>query len=448
MRSSILILLCFLLLIVVHRAHTQDSTIVIDEKTKKGLSFGVLPVVGYNSDIGFQYGGIVNLFQYGDGSYYPEYKYSIYTEISRTTKGSGINQVFFDSKHLLPHQIRITADFSYLTELALNFYGFNGYDAVYMPEWEDDKNSAYKSRMFYRHQRKFLRIALDLQGKLSSKNLLWLGGIGYLNTKVETVDINKLNNGKKEEDILPDTNLLYDEYVDWGLINENEKNGGKIPYFKAGLVYDSRDNESNPGKGIWSEVLLFIAPKIAGNNTQSYTKLAITHRQYFTLLKDKLSFVYRLGYQGTLFGQAPFYMQSYMINSFSKTTTTDGLGGAVTLRGILRNRIVGDGISYGNFEFRWKFYKTVLWKQDLYLAFNTFADAGLVVKKIKIPEGVDEDSLPQNYFSPDTESLHTSLGAGFRVAINYNFIVAIDYGIALDDRDGKDGIYVGIGYLF
>jgi hypothetical protein len=443
MRNRLTIILVLSSLIFTSQA--QDSTLV---RTKKGLSFGVLPVIGYNTDVGFQYGGIVNLFQYGDGSYYPDYKYSIYTEISRTTKGSGINQIFFDSKYLLPHQIRITADFSYLTELALNFYGFNGYDAVYNQEWEDDQDPFYKSRMFYRHQRKFTRFTLDLQGKLASNDLLWLGGIGYLNTKIESVDIEKLNKGKDAEDILPDTTLLYVEYVDWGLIRDNEKNGGKIPYVKTGLVFDTRDNEANPVKGMWSEVLLFIVPKILGNNTHSYMKLAITHRQYFSVVKDKLSFVYRLGYQGTLIGKAPFYMQPYMISSFSKVTTTDGLGGAKTLRGILRNRIVGDGIAFGNLEFRWKFYKTVLWKQEIYLALNAFTDAGMVVNKMEIPESVNKDLFPDDYFSANTESLHIAAGLGFRVAINHNFIVAIDYGKTLDQRDGKDGIYVGIGYLF
>ena len=33
----------------------------------------------------------------------------------------GINQLFFDSKYLLPYNLRITADLSYLTEHGLEF---------------------------------------------------------------------------------------------------------------------------------------------------------------------------------------------------------------------------------------------------------------------------------------------------------------------------------------
>ncbi|HRX97946.1 MAG TPA: hypothetical protein P5514_13440, partial [Bacteroidales bacterium] len=146
-----------------------------EEKEVKGFNFVPLPVIGYNVDIGFQYGLIVNFFNYGDGSLYPDYKYSLYTEFSRTTKGSGVNQLFFDSKYLIPGNIRITADLSYLTELTLNFYGFNGYDAVYHPEFIDEGSEEYQSRVFYNQERKFLRFTSDLQGNIGIKNMKWLG---------------------------------------------------------------------------------------------------------------------------------------------------------------------------------------------------------------------------------------------------------------------------------
>ena len=43
------------------------------ELIKKGWNFGPLPVVGYNSDLGFQYGACVDIFNYGDGSRYPKF---------------------------------------------------------------------------------------------------------------------------------------------------------------------------------------------------------------------------------------------------------------------------------------------------------------------------------------------------------------------------------------
>lgn len=331
----------------------QDTTKKSDEKVKTGLNLGALPAVAFDSDIGFQYGLLANLFQYGDGSVYPDYRWSLYGEWSRTTKGSGINQLFFDSKYLLPSNIRVTADLSFLTEQALDFYGFNGYESVYNSAFTDkDDTENYISRVFYRHERKLARFTIDFQRRIGDLPLRWIAGYGYFNTQIAPVDIEKLNKGRDEEDLLPDVDGLYDKYVAWGLISPEEADGGALNFLKAGLVYDTRDNEPNPNRGIWTELVMMTAPTFLGNSEAAYTKLAFTHRQYLPVVPQKLTFAYRLGWQGTIDGEAPFYMQPYMINTFTKSTKNDGLGGARSLRGILRNRVVGDAFGYGNFELR------------------------------------------------------------------------------------------------
>ncbi len=415
---------------------------------KTGWTFGALPALSYNTDLGFQYGGLVDFYYYGDGSSYPKYLHKIYAEISRYTKGSGINRLFYDSEFLIPG-IRVTADLSYFTEKALDFYGFNGYNAVYNSLWEDDSDDDYRSRMFYRHERNMFRFTLDFQGRLSGRELRWIAGAGLMRNTIGPVDIDALNEGQDEEDRLPGLDEvpgLYDRYVDWGVISREEKDGGSTHHFKLGVVYDTRDNESNPMSGIWSEAVVFAAPGFMGNGDFAYSRLSLTHRQYFTIIENDLSFAYRLNYQGTLGGNVPFYMLPYMINSFSLSSNTDGLGGSRTVRGMLRNRVVGDGIAFGNFELRWKFYRTVLFNQNIYLAFNGFMDAGQVVgeREIDVPAG----SEFFQYYNSGEESLHLTLGGGFRIAMNENFIVAVDYGKPLDSRDGGGGLYIGLNYLF
>lgn len=442
------ILLIFMLLSMVSLLQAQEEEKSAAKRIKTGWTFGALPAISYDTDLGFQYGALVNFYYYGDGKTYPKYLHSLYAEVSRYTKGSGINRFFYDSEHLIPG-IRITSDLSYLTEKALDFYGFNGYDAVFNEDWSNDESDDYITRMFYRHERKMFRFMTDFQGKFSYKPLRWVAGFGVLHNKVAPVDLERLNKGKDEEDKLPDVPGLYDKYVSWGIIKEDEKEGGWSNYLKLGLVFDTRDFEPNPMKGIWSEVVLFAAPGFLGNGDYGFAKISATHRQYFTLVKDRLSFVYRLNYQGTIGGDVPFYMQPYMINSFSNSSNTDGLGGSKTLRGVMRNRVVGDGFAFGNAEFRWKFFKTVLWKQNIYLGLNAFADAGMVLQKIdldlsKVPDNVGL----QNYFLTDEESLHTTYGAGLSIVMNENFIVAVDYGRPFDKRDGGGGIYIGLNYLF
>lgn len=428
----------------------QDSLQVGNkEKIKTGIVPAGVPVVAYDQDMGFQYGLIGNLQFFGDGSTYPEYRHQIMVEVSRFTKGSGVNQFFYDSKYLIPGNIRITADVSYLTEKALDFYGFNGYVSAYIPAFTDDQDQEnYVSRVFYKHERKLFRFVTDLQGEIVNNKFRWLAGLSLFNIQTATVDIDKLNRGKKK-DPLPDTALLYDKYVDWGIIPEKEEDGGHINFVKLGFIYDTRDNESNPAKGLWEEIIVMTAPRFFFNREFAFTKLVLTHRHYVNLISKKLTFAYRFTYQGTIGGKAPFFIQPYLISSYSTATKSDGLGGAKTLRGILRNRVVGDGFLLGNAEIRWKFFKTVLWNQNIYLALHGFADAGTIIQPIdidksEIPPGIDR-SL---FFDRKNDHMHLSYGAGFRIGWNENFIIAVDYGIAEDKRDGSGGLYIGINNLF
>jgi hypothetical protein len=442
--------LLFLLPSGIYAENPADSVKVDKKKdlVKKGWNFAGLPAVSFDSDMGFQYGALANIYYYGDGSTYPEYFHSLYFEVSRYTKGTGINQFFYDSKKLIP-KIRVTADVTYLTEKALNFYGFNGYQSVYNHPWENNKEDSltYKTRMFYRYQRDLLRIGADFQGKFFHKNLLWLAGFTYLRIHTGQVNVDRLNRDVKSSNKVPDVPGLYEDYVKWGILGKDSA-GGTNNFIKLGLIFDTRDNEPNPMHGIWDEAVVALAPAIIGDGHYSFIKLTVIHRQYFTLVKDLLSFVYRIGYQGTIAGTAPFYIQSYMINSFSQTTTIDGLGGSRTLRGILRNRVVGDGEEYANAEFRWKFVRFRWIKQNFYLALNAFADAGMVVQPIAINKSEIPADIDQSLYFSNKESPHLALGGGFRIVMNQNFIICADYGQAIDVRDGTNGLYVSLGYLF
>ncbi|MEA3443194.1 MAG: BamA/TamA family outer membrane protein [Bacteroidota bacterium] len=419
-----------------------------EEKIKTGLNVGGLPVVAFDSDFGFQYGALANLYFYGDGSQYPEYRHSLYFEVSRFTKGSGINRFFYDSKYLIP-KVRLTLDLSYLTEQALPFFGFNGYGAIYNPEWTDDTNTdgQYRSRLFYSHERKRFRLTMDFQGKLKYDNLHWNAGLALFNDKIGSIDIDKFNEGKDEEDKLPDIDGLYEKYIDWEIIPSAEAKGGSSNYLKFGLVYDTRDNEPNPMKGIWTEAIIVTAPSFMGNDFQ-HTKLKFSHRQYFTIIKKNLSFAYRLAYQGTIAGHAPFYIQPTIATPYLRSANSEGLGGGKTLRGVIRNRVVGDAIAFGNIELRWKFYRFNFLKQNFYLGLNLFYDVGQVLKEIDVNTANVDASVFDDYFSTDKDKLHSSYGLGIRIAMNQNFIIAVDYGRALNKQDGESGMYIGLNYLF
>ncbi len=419
---------------------SQDIDSVLT-KTKKGWSFGGIPIIGYDADIGFQYGVLGNIYHYGDGTIYPNYKHSIYLEFSHTTGGSGINMINYDSGVLFDG-IRISGDFSYLTEQTLDFFGFNGYEAGYNPDFTDENSPDYITRVYYKHDRRLFRLTGNFQYNFDDTKLWLVSGFGTYYSEISTVDIDRLNKHKDEDEKLPDVNTLYDNYVDWGIIPEDEKDGGMTTLLKLGLIYDSRDNEASPWRGIWSEIFMLYAPSFMGTN-RSYAQLNITHCQYFTLIKKRMSFAYRLGYQMKIGGSMPFYMLPFVY--YANRPTRDGLGGGRTLRGIIRNRVVGEGFAYGNFEVRWRFYNTTIFKQQLYLALSPFADMGIVTQKYKFPT----ENIPDDVnIVADKEKLHMSFGASFNAALNQNFILCFNYGFAADKRDGTSGLYITVGYLF
>lgn len=432
-----------------------------EKKVKTGWKFGgALPTITFDSDLGFQYGALVEFFNYGDGSKYPDFLDHTYTEVSHFTKGSGIYRFMYESNHLIPG-VHMTTDLSYLPDQASHFYGFNGYESVFNKDWMDDEllSPPYKTRMFYRFERNQFRWKTDMQGKLAGDHFKWSAGLAFQKFENSSVDIDRLNKGKKVKlPSIDDMPGLYEKYQQLGLITAEEAKGGWVNSIKAGLMWDSRDNRPNPMKGLWTEIGVEVVPKFMGNDW-TFSKFYFIHRQYFTLIEKDLALVYRVGYQSTMSGDVPFFYQSQVITSMLTGATSEGLGGSSTLRGVLRNRVIGDAFVMGNIELRWKPVYFRFLKQDCYLGLNAFYDFGRITKKIKMPSNLEttfddtfnSDGQTENfsdYFNPGGEKLHQSAGVSLMLAMNQNFVIAVDTGKALNKQDGNIGFSIGLNYLF
>ncbi len=407
------------------------------EPVATGWNVGALPAVAYTTDVGFRYGALANLFYYGDGEVYPNYLHSLYFEWSRTTKGNGLNNFFYDSNYLIP-DTRTTFDLMYLTEQALDFYGFNGYEAFYDRDMEDgdqDLGPENASRYYYRHDRRLLRITTDFQRRFYHDDWKWLGGTGFFGVKTGPVDRENLN----DEEFGEDQTGIYEKYVDSGVIPDDMQDGGNTFFLKAGIIHDTRDQLSNPMKGVWTEAFVMAAPSFLGNGDYAYLQGVFIHRHYITLYPERLSLANRLGYQGRIAGSMPFYMLPFIFSSYK---TNDGFGGSKTVRGIRRNRVQGDGIAYANFELRYKAVRFHLLKQNFYISTSGFADAAMVAQKYDI------DYNNVGFISAKSDRPHWGVGVGVHAVMNENFVVAVNYGFALDEQDGDSGLYIGLNFLY
>jgi outer membrane protein assembly factor BamA len=452
-----------IILMIAFSAYGQEEQKEAKEKKEKvGWRLGgILPATTYDSNLGFQYGAVAEFYNYGRPSVYPNYLDHTYTEISRFTKGSATYRFMFESNHLIPG-VHMTSDLSYLPDQASHFYGYNGYESVFNIDWMDDDAADYRTSMFYRFKRNQFRFKNDFQGKLAGENFKWSAGFAFQNFKNSSVDIDRLNKGKKVKlPYVTDEPGLFEYYQALGLMSANEADGGWVNTVKAGIEWDNRDFRPNPMKGIWTELGFEAAPSFLGNDW-GFSKFYIIHRQYFTLIKDDLSFVYRLNYQTTLGGDVPFFYQSQAITSMLTGTYSEGLGGSSTMRGVVKNRVIGNAYILGNFELRWKPVYFTLFNLDIYIGLNLFYDVGMVTKGIALPDNLSDTftNLPEpynnltepenfsNFFNPGEEKLHQCVGISILPVINKNFVIAIDIGKALNEQDGNIGFSMGLNYLF
>ena len=487
MKKYILLTLTALLTLSMQAAKKEKVQQVdsLGRKIKTGWNFGVLPSVAFDADLGFQGGALTNIYYYGDGSQYPEYIHSLYAEAAYTTKNYGIFRVNYDSKYLIPNH-RLTLDATYQPDAMCDFYGYNGYQSVYNQDfhkWKKDPAKMgvledYQSRAFYKYKRDLFRFAADIEGTIW-KNIKWNAGVGVLGYMIDECDIDMLN-GKKNvydptleryEQKAMDKNIegMYEKYVKWGLIDQAEANGGWHPYLRAGLTYDSRDQRTCPTKGIYADAFFTYTAAFGEQATAGYNHLQFNFnfRHYVPVYRDRVTFAYRIGTQNNIAGQSPFYMNTYLNTLFIQRVMYEGLGGANSLRGIMRNRILANGFAYANVELRCKVAKFDIGRQHFYIGLAPFFDLGVITQPYELDEAkitdaytadTDANKLPlDKYFAMkdgkfDNSKVympHMAAGLGLKVAMNENFVLSVDWAMALNKQDNAKwaNFYIKMGYL-
>ncbi len=451
MKAKFIFCIAMLTSLMVNAQDSNKESIV-----KEGWNFGGIPAVSFDQDRGFMYGVITNLYNYGDGSRYPQYDHSLYLELVRYTGGTTNLEFQYDSDRLIPG-LFTTANICYKGEEMYQFYGFNGYQSVYNDDWSNFDSENYFSRAFYNYNRQQIRLKFNVQGNITNEKLRWQAGIGFQSFNISSVDVDKYNKNKSDDKQLdPSKTSLYELYQELGIISKEEADGGNIPALNVGFLYDSRDFRTIPQSGIWAVANMEWIPNILGAEG-GFSRLGLSYSQYVKVVdRHRLTFAYRLAWQGTLSGKSPFYYMTQWVNPDTKGATKEGLGGSTSLRGILRNRIIGEDIAYANFELRARLLNFQLAKQNFFIGTNLFCDMGKVTRSkeftIKKDANYSLYDLPSNahsdYFNNKPDSWHVSYGAGLKIGMNDNFVVSLDYGRATKAQDGKAGFYMEIDYLF
>lgn len=420
---------------------------------KTGINLGPLPLVAFDSDRGLQYGALLNIYNFGDGDTYPNPKSALYIEASAYTKGSSKLILNYDKRDLF-EGVRLYAGMFYSNDKALDFYGLNGYQTLNDVSLLDitsddakiqDKMAAGKYPMgFYRHSRNMLKAKAELQGHIT-ENFYWEAGYN--------LNWSSIKSFQPDNYTVAEGNL-YDLYQTWGIISPDQANGGLISAIRLGLMYDTRDREKNPSKGIWAEAHLSAAPSFMGT-THPHTHVGVTMRQYLPIVENKLTFAYRAVYQGFFGKDVPWYALPVYTLMGCADADWDGLGGYRTVRGLSLNRVQGLQTFFYNAELRWRFVDFQFANQNIALALSTFCDGAtalqgydLTNKNAASNDAATNALYDQFIDTSKADGLHMAAGGGFRFIMNENFIVAVELARCFDERDGGTAFYINTGFLF
>ena len=411
-----------------------------EKEVKKGWSFGILPAASYNNDNGLQLGAFGDVYYYGDGSTYPDPLHKICWEASHFLKGKTRLYLAYDSKYLVPG-MRVNASVTYLDDPMYNFWGFNGPAAL-----TDYDLWANRETMidYYGMGRSMFRILANVQGRIAGP-LNWAAGINFWNWKLGDM---RTKTGYDLEQ------TLYRDYLALGAISPEEKDGGNSLEINAGLVFDTRDIEAAPSRGVWAEA--YLNGNVIG---QRYLKACTYFRHYIDIPVHMKAgdpvFAYRLAWQQTIAGETPFYMIQNVPLLVQRNMISEGFGSSNTIRCIRENRILAEGMAWMNAEVRVKLVNFKLFNQYFYVAVNPFFDAGVVTKTYRpdafFPQEEPQMSRPlgEIYDSARAGDVITSAGAGLKVAMNQNFVVSLELGKTFyKPMDVPLWINIGTNYQF
>ena len=455
-----------------------------EKEVKKGWSFGVLPTATYSKDNGFQAGAFGDVYYYGDGSTYPDPLHKISWEGSYFTNSHRMRfYLAYDSKYLIPN-MRVNASVTYVGDPLYTFWGFNGAASVQdYALWSNRDLTTVggaKNVNYYGMSRDMLRVLANFQGQIVP-HLNWAAGINFWWWRMGSMRDNgvTVNKDTKEKKYYDTAVTLYDKYVELGAIKADEKNGGLALELNAGVVYDTRDIEAAPNKGIWAEAYL------NGNVLQhQYLKACVYFRHYVSIPipipAGNPVFAYRVAWQQTIAGETPFYMIQNVPLLVQRNMISEGLGSSNTIRGMRENRVLAEGLAWANLELRVKLVSFKLFNQYFYVAVNPFFDAGIITKgyRTNIMNGIVNDAnlitsydyaayrqylvdkKPKEvasfdavhgagyqgtiYDSSNMNKLLYSAGAGLKLAMNQNFVISAEFAKCF--TPGLDaGLWIGIG---
>lgn len=354
------------------------------------VDFAFLPAIAYNSDFGLMGGGLTNWFIYNDGMR-PFFAYVAVNGII-STKGLAALSIEWDKPHIFGSDIRLKNELYTFRFFEDTYFGLGNYEELASPP--ENKPEYYLFKTF---------------------------AIGFESTARFPVVTTS-----SSQQLDATLNINYDYETPWGngsdrLITEPTEqplgyNGGHTMLLGTGLIWEGRNSEFRPTRGIYAETGVQVGNSIWGS---SYDNLILeakaSHYLTFHLIRD-ITFANRLTFKHTS-GETPYWKLAYA-------------GDEDTIRGYQSRRFLDDNSAILNSELRtWLFNIPAI---DGQIGGNLFFDIGRTFNN-DTPFDVWTRDLKYSFGFAGTASLFTP-----------EFIIRGDVGFSKEDI----GIYITTGYMF
>ncbi len=365
--------------------------------THRRVQISAVPALNYSSDEGFGYGVVAGLYGYRAGA--GRYDWAFEPTLFFTTGGRREVSAMVDAPDLIGGRVRLTAFGAYEDDCCHPYFG-GGNSSAYDPGLASGDGPS-----FYTYQRTRWSLVADLQWRVTRGVRLLLGAAAHHNASA-TRD--------------PNTAFALDSAA--GRLSASDFSAASIGP-KVGAVLDTRDRERDPSRGAWADAIVWHGWPAVGSDHE-FTRLSGTLRGY---VPAGPHFTIAGRFVGEhIAGSMPASMLPDIASSFRDYP---GVGGARSVRGVLRERFLGTTRVLANLELRWRGRPFALLGQRWRVGAVAFVDGGRVWHR-----AADDDGGP-----------HVGEGAGLRVTWGEDFIVAAD--VARGSEAGVQ-VYIRLGHLF